>query len=431
MVKLLEKIKKLPNSPGVYLFHNKNGRVIYVGKAAKLKTRVLSYFQNHDKRFQVAWLLEETKRISHIPTDSVAEATILEAQLIKKFWPKFNVFGKDDKSFYYVVITKEEFPKILLVRGGELNTKWVREKKKILKSFGPFTSASTIKKVLKILKKIFAWSNCQPPQKEGKPCFYYHLKQCPGICLGLVKSSDYRKEVIKPIILFFEGKKEKLSQELIKNMQSLAAKKEFEKAARLRDQIKILEKINDFSLLEQNDWPNFSSLESGSMKKISRIEGYDISNIFGKYAVGSMVVFKNGQPIKKHYRKFKIKTLSGINDFSMLREIILRRLAYLRGKNTQDESFKEVPDLILVDGGLGQVNEIKKVIQDFHLSLPVIGLAKGPKRRNDHFVGEENNLFLQKFIQENSSLLKQVRDEAHRFAINYHRHLRKKSIFPS
>jgi excinuclease ABC subunit C len=396
--------KSLPDSPGVYLMKNKKGEIIYVGKATSLKKRVSSYFHKaHDSRLEK--LVSEIASIDFKYADSILEATILEAGLIKKIQPKFNVKEKSDKSWTYLAISKNEFPKLLLIRGLELKTEY--QPSDFLEVFGPFTSKKNLETILNIVRKIFPWSNCEPNAK--KPCFYFQIGRCPGICVGKISSFEYKK-IINNIRLLFRGQKPALLKKLKKEMNLLSRREKFEEAASLRNKIKKLEHIEDVALLESEDFSDFSKKEN----KFSRLEGYDISNISGTSAVGSMVVFEDLKPAKNEYRKFKICSLNQINDTGMISEILSRRF----------NNSWPYPDLILIDGGLGQVNAAKKVLSGLKINIPVIGIAKGKNRKNNRLVFGFSE---KKLVSEVSALKKTLillRDEAHRFAVSYHRRLR-------
>ncbi len=389
--------KNLPKKSGVYLMKNKSGEIIYIGKAANLQKRVKSYFIG--KRDQkIKKLANQVKTIDYKKTDSTLSALILEAKLIKKYKPKFNVKEKDDRSFLYVEITNEKFPRVLLTRGKE---KRQREKDQS-HWYGPFTKSSGIREALKILRKIFPY-NTHPPKKIEKfkrPCTYYQIGLCPGTCVGNISEKDY-KQTIKNLEKIFQGKTKNLIKSLKKQMKQASQDLKFEKAKRLKKQIFGLKHIQDTSLIKP------SSLKSNS--KI-RIEGYDISNISGKFGTGSMIVFKNGSLKKEDYRKFKIRTIQKQNDIGMIKEVINRRLKHKEWS---------LPDLILIDGGKAQVKAVKDVLEEQAIKIPVTGIAKGPKRNKNIFVNKPKNIKKQTLIR--------IRDEAHRFAINYHKKLRQKN----
>jgi excinuclease ABC subunit C len=419
------KNSSFPNSPGVYKMKDAAGAVIYVGKAGSLKRRVSSYFlKAHDNR--IGRLVLEIREIDYIKTPTVIEALILESELIKKYQPKFNIKDKDDKSFLYVVFTKEDYSRVLLVRGTEL--KCVKTKK----VFGPFVSASSIRAALAILRRIFPWNSHLPTEirQAKRPCFNYQIGLCPGICIGVISKKDYSR-TIKNLILFFSGKKKLIIKNLRSELRKLSKAQEFERAVKVRDMIFALEHIQDTALITKDDnymsFPRWSSresrqlisgfpIESGMTNIFGRIEGYDISNIFGTSAVGSMVVFADGEPEKSEYRKFKIKTVRGINDIAMLKEVLRRRFI-----NNWPR-----PDIILIDGGLGQVNAAKEILCELKLSIPIVGIAKGITRKKDELVYDKENLELMRLSEQYKDILVHVRDEAHRFAIEYHRKLREK-----
>jgi len=402
-----------------------NGRLLYVGKAGNLKRRVSSYFlRPHDARIQK--LVSEIKKIDYKETDTALEALILEAELIKEFLPPFNIREKDNKSFLYVEITKEKFPRVLLVRGRDS----AGQKSGAMGWYGPFTSASSIREALRILRRIFPW-NTHPAEKIGtfdRPCFDYEVGLCPGTCIAAVAREEYLKNV-RNLKLFFEGKKKKVIGLLEKEMAAAGKKLEFEKAAMLRRRIFALQHIRDIALIndDQSQILDLSakggSASGGKSQTSQRIEGYDISNISGTAAVGSMVVFANGEPDKNEYRKFKIRTITGSNDVGMLKEVLRRRFARsaIAAGKTAEDSWP-LPDLILVDGGRGQVNAARAVLLETGLKIPIIGIAKGAKRKRNDVIG-----LIPRGVQKNT--LVRVRDEAHRFAIGYHKKVRSGTFF--
>ncbi len=414
-------VKRLPNTPGVYLMKNAKGEVIYVGKAGSLKKRVSSYFiKAHDAKTEA--LVSHIASIDCKKTDSVLEATFKEAELIKKYQPKFNIDQKDDKSFIYVVVTKETYPRVLMARGRELDGSGSRfrgnDKMTYRAVFGPFTTAKLLQSLLKLVRQMIPFSSCKPPASRNfaknarkvnaKPCFYYHLGLCPGVCIGAIPNREYQK-IIKNFILFFSGKRKRVIANLVREMKRLGKEERFESAARIRNQLHNLEHIQDAALLQAQE----------AAIPFHRIEGYDISNIGGKYAVGSMVVFTGGKPDKAEYRKFKIKTVRGANDVAMIKEVLRRRFTHKEWQK---------PDLIFIDGGAAQVNAGDELLGSQNLSIPVIGIAKGPSRKKVKIIFGVAALPLKKIISLHRNTLIKVRDEAHRFAIAYHRMLRAKSL---
>lgn len=449
--------KKLPDSPGVYLMKDGAGRIIYVGKAVNLKRRVTSYFlacrsfnEGGSRSFnlRIEQLVNETKSIDYKKTDSALEALILESKLIKQYTPKFNVREKDDKSFLYIEITKEEFPRVLLVRGKDTKSQKLKAKTKY---YGPFTSAGSVREALKILRRIFPWSThadacdaknanrMRMTRKEKynsqhlhtfvvshhesakRPCFDYEIGLCPGTCIGAINREDYLKN-IKRLKLFLAGKKGQIVKSLQKEMKTESRALEFEKAERLRRQIFALKHIRDTALVNEEPFLNSKS----SILNSYRIEGYDISNISGDSAVGSMVVFSAGgetspllggdvfRPNKDQYRKFKIKSLSKSDDVGMIKEILRRRF----------HNDWPLPNVILVDGGKGQVNAARVILKEGGLKIPVVGIAKGPERKKNEFIG-----IIPRGVDPKTLI--RVRDETHRFAIKYHKELRARNFLKS
>lgn len=393
------KIKKIPETPGIYLFY-KGKELVYIGKATSLRNRVKSYLNPKTLR-PIEVLMKNVSDVKWKTTDSVLEAVILEANYIKEFKPKYNVKEKDDKSWNFFAITKEEFPKLIAVREHNL------KKENYLYTFGPYAEMKTAQ-ILKLLHFLFKVSRCNPSQK--KPCFDYHLNNCLGVCTKEISARGYKEKVIKPLVVFLRGKKKRLIISLQKKMKESSKKEDFEEAKRLRDQIFSLNKIRDFALLDK------SFLVSEKKKEKSlRIEGYDISNLGNEAMVGSMVVFNESGPIKGEYKKFKIKSVFGQSDVDCLREVLERRLKH---------SEWPMPDLILVDGGKPQVNAINNILKNNNLNIDVVGIAKGPERKKNEFFFDKNN----KFVLNNENILIRVRDEAHRFAINYQRELKRRSL---
>lgn len=403
MLNIKEKLSVLPDTPGVYIFYNTQKEIIYVGKASSLRSRVRSYFAGKKSPRPIEEMIHEVIDIKTEITDSALEAAILEGYYIKKYRPKYNVQWRDDKSWNWIGISKDKFPKILTIRQHELT---VQKKKEFKYLFGPYPGLNT-KEALRILRRIFGFSQCEPEAK--RPCFYYQLGQCLGVCTGEITSKDYLNKVIRPLCLFLGGQKKLLLKKIEKEMTVAAKTQNFEEAARLRNQIYHLQKIQDIALL--NDSFLKDKIFTGA-SLISRIEGYDISNLGSSDKVGSMVVFDESGPIKGQYRRFKIKTVVGQSDVDCLAEVLNRRLKH--GEWT-------MPGIFLIDGGLPQVNKAKSVLRSTGVNTPIVGIAKGKERkRNDFFVVTESD-DIKNWIKENKNLLIKVRDEAHRFAITFNR----------
>lgn len=423
--KLKNILSQLPSRPGVYLFFNSENELIYIGKATSLKSRVRSYFQGQRTPRPIEEMLHEVENIKWEETETLIEAVILEANKIKKHQPRYNVIGKDDKSWNYLFITKEEFPRIETVREHDLRkyqliSESVNQRPGLTRLtdsptidqryvFGPFPGLNN-KAMLKILRHLFQYSTCQ--DHPGKACFYYQIHQCLGVCTGEISSLDYKRKVIRPMVLFLKGKKKKLILDIKKEMKMASKSENFEEASRLRDQLLHLEKIQDFSLL------NKTFLENEQENKLSnsRIEGYDISNLGSTGMVGSMVVFENGLAKKSDYRKFKIRSIQGQSDVDCLAEVFERRLNHPEWP---------LPYIFLIDGGRPQVNKIFSIVKKKNLKIPVVGLAKGPTRKKNDIFIENADLETQRWIHSNIGSLIQVRDEAHRFAIKFQRSTRK------
>ncbi len=395
MIKKELNYKSLPDSPGVYLMQDHDGRILYIGKAANLRRRVSSYFERpHDVRIEA--LVQRIRKIDHQTTDTALEALILEAELIKKFLPPYNVREKDDKSFLSIEITNDTFPRVQLARGkdpGHGGYRW-----------GPFTSASSAREALRLLRRIFPWSTHESDRvgKFARPCFDYELGLCPGTCIGAIARGEYRKN-IDHLKLFLDGKKKIVLRSLEKEMREASGELDFEKATALRHQLFALRHIRDTSLISDSPFIAPRSKDA----ELYRIEGYDISNISGTSAVGSMVVFEDGAPKKSDYRKFKIKTIFQPNDVGMLTEMLARRF-----KNNW-----RLPDLILVDGGVAQVSAARRVLRQASLNIPILGIVKGSERKRNDIIGAIP-------CGVPKATLVRVRDEAHRFAIQYHKKLR-------
>lgn len=428
----------LPDSPGVYFYYNRKNELLYIGKATSLKRRVNSYFTKaHNGR--IADLVSHIARIDYIEVPTVIEALVLEANQIKAKQPPYNILQRDDKSFLYLVITNEAYPKPLLFRGHDLaklhinpfaKTLSPEAKKKFLAIYGPYTSGFSLKKALEYLRKIIPWSDCDPPSATGKtrPCFYRHIRKCPGVCTGEIDAKEYRK-IIRDLMLFFEGKKSTLIKRLKREMEMAAKEKAFERASLLRDRIHALEHIQDIALITKEDIDLPFSQTRAEKAKIDlegRIEAYDISNISGTSAVGSMTVFVEGKPAKALYRKFKIKTVTGPNDVAMMQEMIRRRI--IRAKNFP--IAWPLPEVMVIDGGKPQVNAVQEVLNELQVTVPIIGLAKGFDRKQDQLIYDRANRDLLQVAERGKPIFQAVRDEAHRFAVAYHRKVRAKNFYP-
>jgi len=416
----------LPSNPGIYLFLDQKGKILYVGKAKNLKKRVASYFINNSSLLEkTKILISKTSRIKTINSHSEIEALLLEANYIKKYKPVFNSRLTDGKAYPLIKITvKDTYPKILTARRIE------DEKNNLY--FGPYPNAGAMKVVLKIIRKIFPYQSVKNHQKNI--CLYYHLGLCP--CPVLFDSPELKKEYgknIKRIITFLRGDTKKVLKDLEKERNALSKTQEYEKANALQ------KKINSILIVTSPSYPSFDFQINPNLKadinnegllalkrvlegtesqvfSLERIEAFDISNISGKFAVGSMVVFADGEKEVSLYRRFKIRfTKEKPNDFAMIAEVVLRRL------NHREWPFA---DLIIIDGGKGQVSSILKILKNKNLKIAIIGIAK----REETIVTSD---FKEIKLPKNSKalhLVMRARDEAHRFAVTYHRKLRSRSI---
>jgi len=471
----LEQVKKLniPQKPGCYQYFNQAGKIIYVGKAANLKSRVLSYWQKSAEHTPTKWaMLKRIIRVDWVETDSEIEALLLEANLIKKHQPEFNVLLRDDKRFVYIKVSLgDEIPGVFVTRKIDKTGRY----------FGPFVSTQAARETVKTLRKI--WPYCTVRKPQAKPCFYYQINRCLGICGGVVFKKEYLTKVIKPTILFLEGKKQLLINNYKLRINKLDRETKKEKDDNKREELahelgqlkfqlgnmeQVLAHANILGLLDKYaaDVVELAKL-LGLPRVPLRIEGYDISNIFGQEAVGSMVVFAEGEPDKNEYRKFKIRIGQGLaNDVGMLKEVLERRFAHTspqpspsKGEGAiasspllakegdrpvlsavegvrSDAKNKEQwpsPDLIIIDGGKGQANIAAAVLKKNKLDIPIIAISKGLGLRSAmaldklFFPGEKKPLELS-LSSPAMHLIKRVRDEAHRFAIGYHRKLRSKNF---
>lgn len=412
---------KIPHKPGVYIFKDQFGKMIYVGKAMDLYHRVSSYFSNsHRSSGKLIHLTSKIKNLETIIVDSELEALILEANLIKKYLPSYNIKLIDDKDYLYIKITTEDFPKIVISRKKDLMG--------AKDFFGPFPSSNTVKATLKKLRRIFPWcSNAK--QRNSRSCFYYHLGLCPGACMGKINKRDYNK-IINRFRKFMQGKKEEVIANLREEMEYYSKRFEFEKAQNIKKTIgglNYLTQPNRTQVYLEN--PNFlKEQDQLSLEQLKidlnlgilprRIECFDISNTQGKFAVGSLVVLTHGDIDKKWYRKFKIKLEGKPDDIAMMSEMVKRRLNHLEWPK---------PDLILVDGGRGQVKAITQIVLEKGWKIPVLGLTK----KTEWIYRQSKEVIKLPKSSLSLRILQKIRDEAHRTAISYHRKLRQGSIFSS
>ncbi len=415
------KVKTLPLTSGVYLMKDKNGKVLYIGKAICLRKRVQSYFTRPKGAISKTDLLvSEIEDIGIIETNSEAEALILEASLIKQFQPKYNIDLRDDKSYPFIEITKEKFPRISVVRLDKKKLALKESNPKKIKAhyYGPYVEPRLIREALNIIRKIFHFRTCQP--FPHKVCLDYHMGLCDAPCEHFIDQKSYAK-TIKHVCLILKGKKDALYNNLRKEMEALSGNKRFEEAAKIRDQIRAIGALYS-GTKDINYYKEAEQLQRvlNLPRRPERIEAFDISNTMGRQAVGSMVSFLNGKPDKNHYRRFRIREVEQIDDFKMIGEIVRRR--YQRLKNES----KAFPDLIVIDGGKGQLSSALAQLKALDVSIPITSIAK---QEEEIFLPHHRDSIKLPPESLGLKLIQRIRDEAHRFAISYHRKLRGQHVF--
>lgn len=422
--RIQRKLDVLPDSPGIYKFLNNKGSILYIGKAINLKKRVSSYFQlDLNDRPRIKQMLPFIYDIEIIETNNEIEALILESALVRKLQPQFNSDLKDDKSYAWIYInTKDEFPTVKIVRTLK------KEEYKNGRLFGPYPSGFTIKRVYSYLRKLYPFCTCK--NKDCKSSLYFHIGLCPGPYVGAISKDDYRKN-INNIIKFLSGKQQNHIKRLEREMGMYSKKEDFEKASQLRDRIKDLKYIaQDIDFTYYDDTQSYESKREKARKssfeylaielgipKLKRIECFDISNIQGKNAYGSMVVAIDGRLERSKYRIFRIKESETPNDYEMLSEVLKRRF-----KGSED-----IPDLVLIDGGKGQLSSVKSAIPN---GISLMGISKGKYLRkkgklliDEFWVFKDGDIL--RIEIDSPEILIDLRNEAHRFAITY---FRKRSI---
>jgi excinuclease ABC subunit C len=564
MFDIKEQLKKLPDKPGVYLMKDENGEIIYVGKSKSLKNRVSQYFRSQKGHPpKVKAMVKVIKEFEYIITDTEVEALILEANLIKKPKPRYNVLLRDDKSYPYIKITlNEKYPRVLKTR---------RVIKDSARYFGPYINVDAVNQTLATIEELFPLRKCKRnlEQNNERPCLNYHIKKCLGPCTGKVNHDEYM-EMIDQIVLFLGGKQDILIKELEGNMAKAAQELNFERAAKYRDQINalknlaekqkivstsdadqdyismaisddkvcimvffvrsgklvgrehyILEGTEDMErseilstfvkqfysstsfipkeILAHENMEDSEVIESwlsqkrqskvtvkqpmrGEKKKLlelvyknaleyltkfeekinrdkeysqkvlneikyilgldhlpKRIEAYDISNMYGVFSVGSMVVFENGKPQNSGYRRFKVRTIEGPNDYGSMQEVLFRRfkrgieenqMLKEQGISFEKGKFSIFPDIVLVDGGKGHVKAAEDVLVALGLNIPVAGMVKDDKHRTKGLIYKGDEIYLEKRSY-GFKLIAKIQEEVHRFAISYHKTLRDKSMVQS
>jgi excinuclease ABC subunit C len=406
------------------------GRVLYVGKAKNLRNRAGHYFtQAAAEDYRTSDLVKLISDVDFIETDSDVDALLMEARLVKDIQPRFNIDLKDDKSFPYLQIrTREEFPRVEFTR---------TPRRRGVKLYGPFTSAKGLRLAINVLQRVFKFRTCSldiktddPRWRWFRPCILHSIHQCTAPCNFRVSKEDYRKQ-IRSLRMVLAGKKERLIVEMQKEMQQASAGMQYEKAARLRDEIDALQNLGRRGDVDKDVQPQVFFIEPKKglvgLRKIlglpqtpRTIEGIDIAHLSGNETVASLVTFIDGLPFKPTYRRYRIRSVSGVDDFASIREVVTRRFR----RKAQDENV--FPDILLIDGGKGQLNAAQEAFQLLQREPPaLISLAK--REEEIHRPGEHESLRLGRHAAA-LRLLQYVRDEAHRFAQHYHHILRRKKL---
>ncbi len=440
MSKLEAKLKTLPTEPGVYFFKDDAGKIIYIGKAAVLKNRVGSYFQKATREPKTLILIADIRDVDWITAKSEVEALFLESEFIKRYRPKYNIDLKDDKHWIYLKITTaDKFPVVSYVR---------RPMDDKSTYFGPFTSSDAVRRAMKLLRRVFPYvtHETMPP----RACLQAHLGLCPNPEEGAIDSLTYKRSNIHHLVMYLSGQQDKLMQQLEREMNRASKKKDFEAAARARNQLRDLQALAKQMIFGDSEAFDLSLDQAlvGLAERLNlpsaprRIEAYDISHMQGSDNVASMIVFTDGVPNRDDYRRFKMK-LAGNDDFAHMREVMRRRFS---GKSLAEWGK---PDLILIDGGKGQLASALVVMDELGIDIPAIGLAKrleeiilrnpaepegtvalSPSGRHDNGAWVHDSDDFRSILLPKDShilqLLQRVRDEAHRFAVTYHALLRGK-----
>jgi excinuclease ABC subunit C len=425
-----EKVKTFPTEPGVYLMKDDKGVVVYVGKAKNLRNRASHYFTKaaaEDGR--TADLVKVIADIDFITTETEVDALLLEARLIKDVRPRFNVELKDDKTFPYLQVrVREDFPRVEFTR---------KPRRKGVKLYGPFTSAKSLRQAMQVLQRIFQFRTCtldinadDSRWRWFRPCLLHSIRQCTAPCNLRVTREDYRKQ-IRSLRMVLEGKKDRLIKEMEKEMQLASDALQFEKAARLRDDVAALRKLAQRGEVDRDPQPEVFPIDPkkglrglrqvlGLAKTPRTVEGVDIAHLGGESTVASLVSFIDGLPFKPGYRRYKIQSVEGVDDFASIREVVTRRFRRLADEN---ELF---PDVLLIDGGKGQLNAALEAFAAAGIEPPtLISLAK--REEEIYRPGDAEPIRLSRHAAA-LRLLQYVRDEAHRFAQHYHHLLRRKKM---
>ena len=425
---LKEKVRQFPPGPGVYLMKDAQGRVLYVGKAKNLRSRAGTYFTRaaaEDRR--TCDLVPQIADVGYVEAQSEVDAVLMEARLIKDIQPKFNQELKDDKSFPYMEIpVRDDFPGVYFTR---------EPRARGTKLYGPFPNAHALRAAIQALQRIFRFRTCSLEIREGdpkwrhfRPCLLHYIHQCEAPCNNRISKADYGRSIAR-LRLFLDGRRDRLLKQMRAEMASASEALQFEKAARIRDQLTALENLSRRGELDKHVQPEAFYVDPKKgvtgLRRVLRLgrepramEGIDIAHLGGREAVGSLVSFIDGVPLKSGYRRYKIKTATGGDDYACIREVVSRRFHRLR---RQHELF---PDILLIDGGRGQLNAALEAFHDLKIEPPMtLSLAK--EDESLFVMGREDAMALSRHSAA-LRLLQYVRDEAHRFAQHYHHILRRK-----
>jgi len=432
---LKARLRHLPKTPGVYLFKDDRGRVLYVGKAKDLRSRVGSYFQDSADLLKtrgpnIARMIAMVADVDFLDCDTEVDALLQESRLIKDIQPPYNEMLRDDKTFPYLeVTTGDDFPAVYVTRTPRI---------KGSKLYGPFLSATSLRDAVNALQKVFKFRTCELEIREDdedrrffRPCLLHSIHQCSAPCAAMIGRDEYARD-IERLRKFLASKRSVVLRQMNQEMEEAAKAMRYEEAARLRDRIRAIQSLSLSGDPDTNVQPEAFYIDPkrglerlGEMLELETlprtIEGIDIANLQGEESCGSLVCFIDGKPFKKGYRRFRIQTVEGIDDYAMIREVIARRYRYAA---TGEELY---PDVILIDGGLGQLHAALAAFSDMHIRPPmVISLAK---REEEIHTQARQKPFRLPRNDEGLRLLQQVRDEAHRFAQHYHHILRRKRTF--
>jgi excinuclease ABC subunit C len=432
--RIRERIRSFPTGPGVYLMKDAQDRVLYIGKAAGLRSRAASYFQPSAKLAEsrgawIAEMVEKVETVDYLETPSEVEAILQEARLIKDIHPPYNTALKDSRTFPYVEITtRQEFPGVYITR----NPQDPRSR-----LFGPFTSVNDLRAAFVEMQKIFRFRTCNldirnddEKRRFFRPCLLYNIKQCTAPCADKISRAEYKKSIAN-LVQFLQSKRTSVLRDFKKQMADAAARLDYETAAVYRDRIKLMESLDRRGLADVHIQPeSFRTDPTEALVKLQEIvasprpiriiEGFDIAHLAGEDTVGSMVQFIDGKPFKDGYRKFKIKTVIGVDDYACLQEVLKRRY---RKAVAGEELW---PDLVLIDGGLGQLHAAREVFEKMNVPMPnLLSLAK---REEEIFIHGRKKPLKLPATSPVRKLMQYVRDEAHRFAQHYHHLLRSKKL---